>query len=103
MFVPELEIDKNRDAIKDYIAYIDRTRRTTGQSRYEIHQLMMTRNTGLYYGLSDKDFELLNKQFLDELNENNNTTEEINEVSEEPKVEDYYAELNQNMCTNCEG
>jgi len=66
-FICETEPEKRENKINDYIGYIDRTRRTTDQSRLEVHQFALTRETGYYYGLNDKDMEDLTKRFEKEL------------------------------------
>lgn len=50
---------KRQNKIQDYTDYLDRTRRTSGQSRYEVHQIALSRETAKYYGLSDKEINML--------------------------------------------
>ena len=56
-----------KDKIRDYIAYIDRTRRNSTFSRLDIHKLEITRQVGLMYGLTEKDFKDCEQLFKSEL------------------------------------
>lgn len=58
---------QHKDKIKDYIAYIDRIRRTTTFSRLHVHRLELTRQVGISYGLTEKDFKDCEQLFKSEL------------------------------------
>lgn len=87
---PIIEDPKRKDKIKDYIDYLDRTRRTTGKSRYETHQLALSKETAKYYTLTEKEISMLDDIFKNEKlnNENDKQEQSVEEVVEEaPKFE----------------
>lgn len=83
---PIIEDPKRKYKIKDYIDYLDRTRRTTGKSRYETHQLALSKETAKYYTLTEKEISMLNDIFKNE-KLNNENDEQQQSVEEVPKFE----------------
>lgn len=55
MFGVEVTTENRENKVQDYLDYIDRTRRTTGETRYDVHQKALTRETGRCYGLTNKE------------------------------------------------
>jgi len=63
---PIIEDPKRLNKIQDYTDYLDRNRRTTGKSRYETHQIALSRETAKSYGLSDKEINMLDEIYKKE-------------------------------------
>lgn len=62
----EFSEEVREDKIKDYIEYIDRSRRTNGKRRIEIHNLLLTREVAKSYKLTEKQINDLTIQFENE-------------------------------------
>lgn len=70
---PIIEDPKRKDSIGDYIGYLDRTRRTTGESRYETHLRKLSKETASYYGLTNVEYDTLTVTLKKEEDKNENT------------------------------
>ena len=55
--------EKQKTSKQEYIEYIDRTRRTNSMTRGEVHKLLLTRDVGLMYGLTEKDLHDIGEEF----------------------------------------
>ena len=67
---PIIEDPKRKNKIQDYTDYLDKSRRTTGQSRYEVHQSALSRETAKSYGLSEKEINMLDEVYKKEEQKN---------------------------------
>lgn len=66
MFGIEVTRENRDNKFQDYLDYIDRSRRTSGETRYEVHQKALTKETGKSYGLSDKELKEIGEQIKKE-------------------------------------
>ena len=50
--------------IREYIEYLDRTRRTNHHlTRFDVHRHKLSCLTASYYGITEKEYEELGKEF----------------------------------------
>lgn len=66
MFGVEVTTENRETKVQDYLGYIDRSRRTSGETRYEVHQKELTKETGRCYGLTNKELEEIGEQLKKE-------------------------------------
>ena len=59
-FAPEKD---RENKVNDYIEYLDRTRRTNHLTRFDLHRHELSRLIALYYGITEKEYEELGKEF----------------------------------------
>lgn len=69
---PIIEDPKRQNKIQDYTDYLDKSRRTNGKSRYEVHQIALSRETARSYGLSEKEIVVLDAVYKKEEESNEN-------------------------------
>jgi len=59
---------------KEYIEYLQRTDRTVKKGLKYLNQQAMYRNVGIFYGMKENDFEMLDKMFTEEENNNGDSS-----------------------------
>lgn len=47
------------EAVKEYLDFLDRTRRTNGQTRFQIHEKVMAKNVADSYGVTEEEMKQL--------------------------------------------
>lgn len=54
----DISINKS-EAVVDYLEFLDRSRRTNGKTRYQIHEKIMSKGIGEMYGITEAEFAQL--------------------------------------------
>ena len=54
------DISTNKsEAVINYLEFLDRSRRTNGKTRYEIHEKLMSKDIGYSYGVTEDEMQQL--------------------------------------------
>ena len=51
----DISINKS-EAVVNYLDFLDRSRRTNGKTRYQIHEKLMSKDIGIMYGVTESEF-----------------------------------------------
>lgn len=64
LLLSDIVPEKDREnKINEYIEYLDRTRRTNHLTRFDLHKHELSHLTAVYYGITEKEYEELGKEF----------------------------------------